>query len=356
MLSGEFHCHKVPGRLGLRGDLDYFDVTSLNNPANSGTSTSFLPSPKMSLIFGPWEQTEIYVQGGFGFHSNDGGGTTQTVEPVSAENPVPGTPAKKIPGLIQTKGAEIGVRTPALPHWQSTLSLWYLRSDSELQQAGDTGGTTASKQPSDRYGIEWANYFALTKHMALDFDCADSIARFTSVDAADAAPGSPGGNRVPESVGLVISLIVRGDNPHLINISARIGHRRLTNYRCDGLIVATPTGSTAYSLAAGGPIISPECRVLTITPICPQSLTNRSVVINSTELVEMKLDATSGPGIVQVDGMTIAQATPESVIRVQTSHDSVPIAFLPEINYYDVLGEKLKWAGDGLSKPKYGYA
>jgi NAD+ kinase len=151
-------------------------------------------------------------------------------------------------------------------------------------------------------------------------------------------------------------LIVRGDNPHLINVSAKIGQRRLTNYRCDGLIVSTPTGSTAYSLAAGGPIISPECNVLTITPICPQSLTNRSVVVNSTEPVEMKLDASSGPGIVQVDGMTITRATPESVIRVQISSDSVPIAFLPEINYYDILAEKLKWRGDGLSKPKYGHA
>jgi NAD+ kinase len=143
-------------------------------------------------------------------------------------------------------------------------------------------------------------------------------------------------------------LIVRGDNPHLISVSSRIGARRLTNYRCDGLIVATPTGSTAYSLAAGGPIISPECNVLTITPICPQSLTNRSVVVNSTETVEMKLDASSGPGIVQVDGMTITRATPESVIHVQTSPDSVPIAFLPEINYYDILSEKLNWRGDGL--------
>jgi NAD+ kinase len=152
------------------------------------------------------------------------------------------------------------------------------------------------------------------------------------------------------------ALIVRGDNPHLINISARIGDRRLTNYRCDGLIVASPTGSTAYSLAAGGPIISPECNVLTITPICPQSLTNRSVVVNSTEPVEMKLDASSGPGIVQVDGMTIARVTPESVIRVRISPHTVPIAFLPEINYYDVLSEKLKWRGDGLSQPKYGRA
>src|SRR4029077_17845515 len=131
-------------------------------------------------------------------------------------------------------------------------------------------------------------------------------------------------------------LITRGGNPHLIGITAGIGQRRLTNYRCVGCIVATPTGSTAYSLAAGGPIISPECRVLTVTPICPQSLTNRSVVVNSTEPVEMQLEESSGPAEVQVDGMKLANVTPASTIAVQTSADAVPIAFLPEINYYDV--------------------
>ncbi len=150
-------------------------------------------------------------------------------------------------------------------------------------------------------------------------------------------------------------VIIRGDNPHLISISARVGERPLTRYRCDGLIVSTPTGSTAYSLAAGGPIISPECNVLVVTPICPQSLTNRSVVVNSTEPIEMKLEAASGPGQVQVDGMDLAKATPESTIVVRTSGETVPIAFLPEINYYDILGEKLQWRGDGISKPKYGY-
>lgn len=152
------------------------------------------------------------------------------------------------------------------------------------------------------------------------------------------------------------AIIARGANPHLISISARIGARPLTNYRCDGLIVATPTGSTAYSLAAGGPIISPECNVLTITPICPQALTNRSVVVNSTEPVEMTLERASGPGMVQVDGMTLAKGSPGSIIRIQISKDSVPIAFLPEINYYDILSDKLKWHGDGLKKPEYGYA
>jgi NAD+ kinase len=143
-------------------------------------------------------------------------------------------------------------------------------------------------------------------------------------------------------------VIARGANPHLIALNARIGTRPLTKYRCDGLVVATPTGSTAYSLAAGGPIVSPECTVLTITPICPHALTNRPVVINSTETVELRVARGSGGGTVQVDGMDIAQVESNSVIRVKTSTDSVPIAFLPEINYYDILGEKLGWTGDSV--------
>ena len=99
----------------LRGDVGHVDVTSLVTPANSGTATKFLPSPKLSLIFGPWSKTEFYVQGGFGFHSNDARGATQTVQPVSDENPYPNTPASRIPLLIPTKGAEIGVRTAAAP-------------------------------------------------------------------------------------------------------------------------------------------------------------------------------------------------------------------------------------------------
>jgi len=190
---------------GLRGDLQYFDVTSLVNPANSGTASKALPSPKLSLIFGPWYKTEFYVQGGFSFHSNDGRGTTQRIEPVSGENPYPDTPSTPIPALIPTKGAEIGLRTVAVPHLQSTLSLWYLHSASELQQSGDTGGTTASKSPSNRYGVEWANYYTPLEHLAFDFDFAYSKALFTTIDPDDAAPDSPGGRYVPEAVEMVIS-------------------------------------------------------------------------------------------------------------------------------------------------------
>src|SRR5271170_4663309 len=206
--------------LAVRGDEAIYAVTNLTPPyvatelpgapvvnfaeLNSGTASKFRPSPKASLIFGPWFNTEFYVQGGFSFHSNDARGTTQRIEPISPDYPFP-TPSTPITPLVPTKGAEIGVRTVAVPHLQSTLSLWYLYSASELQQDGDTGGTVASASPSNRYGVEWANYYTPREHLAVDFDMADSRALFTEVDADDAAPGSPGGKRVPEAVEWVVS-------------------------------------------------------------------------------------------------------------------------------------------------------
>lgn len=225
----------------LRGDVGHVDVTSLVTPANSGTATKVLPSPKLSLIFGPWANTEFYVQGGFSFHSNDARGATQTVQPVSDENPYPDTPASRIPLLIPTKGAEIGVRTVALPHLQSAFSLWYLRSASELQQSGDTGGTVPSAQPSNRYGVEWSNYYTPLDHLAFDFDIADSRAFFTTIDEDDAAPDSSGGKRVPEAVGLVVSSGVTLHDYKRFSASLRLrafGPRDLTS---DGIYRSNAT-------------------------------------------------------------------------------------------------------------------
>lgn len=191
--------------VALRGDLTHLDVTSLVTSANSGTVTKAIPSPKVSLVFGPWSRTEFYLESGSSYHSNDARGTTLTIEPVSGDNPYPNVPGDKIPALIPTKGAEVGVRTTAVPHLNSTLSFWYLHSKSELQQSGDTGGTTASTQPSDRYGFELANYYTPAEHWAIDFDIANSKALFGDVDGDDAAPNSPGGRRVPEAVGVVVS-------------------------------------------------------------------------------------------------------------------------------------------------------
>jgi len=242
----------------LRGDLGHVDVTSLVTAANSGTASKFLPSPKLSLIFGPWSNTEFYVQGGFSFHSNDGRGTTQRIEPVSGENPYPNTPSTPIPALIPTKGAEVGVRTVVVPHLQSTLSFWYLHSASELQQDGDTGGTVASQQPSNRYGVEWANYYTPREHLAFDFDLADSRALFSSIDGDDATPGSRGGKRVPEAVGWVIASGVTLHDLKGFSGSLRLryfGPRDLTS---DGIY---RSNSTALLNAGAGYQINRKWRV-----------------------------------------------------------------------------------------------
>ncbi len=152
--------------VALRGDTGLLiDVTSLDHAGQwSGASTTLLPSPKLSLIFRTVGKNGSFMRRAVSvFHSNDGRGAARSAEPVSAENLSRDQRFRRIPGLIQTKGAEIGARTLALPHLQSTLSLWY-SGDSELQQDGDTGGTIASKQPSDRYGVEWASYYTPVKH------------------------------------------------------------------------------------------------------------------------------------------------------------------------------------------------
>ena len=244
--------------LAVRGDEAIYDVTSLTPSyvatelpgapvvnfaaANSGTATKFLPEPKATLIFGPWSKTEFYVQGGFSFHSNDARGATQREEPISPDNPFP-TATSRIPALVPTKGAEVGVRTSAFSHLQSTFSLWYLHSQSELQQDGDTGGTVASLSPSNRYGVEWANYYTPLEHLAFDFDFADSRAFFTEIDPDDAAPNSPGGKRVPEAVGLVASAGVTMHDYKRFSASLRLrafGPRDLTSdaiYRSNATVL-----------------------------------------------------------------------------------------------------------------------
>ncbi|MGB7584127.1 MAG: TonB-dependent receptor [Terriglobales bacterium] len=266
--------------VALRGDDARYVVTSLTptyvSPIfgaidfaklNSGTANKFLPSPKASFIFGPWANTEFYVQGGFSFHSNDARGATQREEPISPDYPFP-TSSTPISPLVQTKGGEIGVRTVAVPHLQSTLSLWYLHSNSELQQDGDTGGTVASEQSSNRYGIEWANYYTPREHWAFDFDMADSRARFTQIDPDDAAftnvgggqypVQGPGGRWVPEAVGWVIASGITLHDIKGFSSSLRLryfGPRDLTS---DGIY---RSNSTALLNAEVGYQISEKWRV-----------------------------------------------------------------------------------------------
>lgn len=183
--------------LGLRGDVFAFDVNSAS-AANAGNTTDAILSPKLSLIFGPWANTELYLNGGFGFHSNDARGTTLTVDPKS------GDPAARVTPLVRSKGAEIGVRSTAIPGLHSTLSLWYLSLDAELLFVGDAGTTEASR-PSRRYGIEWANFYKIAPWLTLDFDLSHSYAKFTDDD--------PAGDHIPGAIATVIATGAAVDFP-----------------------------------------------------------------------------------------------------------------------------------------------
>ncbi len=175
---------KVRMIAGIRGDLYRFDVASDVNSADSAVKTAAVASPKLSFIFGPWGDTELFLNSGYGFHSNDARGVTHAISPA--------TP------LVRTKGGEIGVRTRAVDHLQSSLALWMMDSDSELVFAGDTGGTEPTG-PSRRSGVEWANYWTPTPWFILDADVAISRARYKD-------PASSGGVYVPEAIEQTVSI------------------------------------------------------------------------------------------------------------------------------------------------------
>jgi outer membrane receptor protein involved in Fe transport len=179
--------------VGLRADNARFDVNSLSEPANSGRASSNMLSPKLSLIFGPWAKTEFFFNAGRGFHSNDARGTTATLDPKT------GDPVDKVPGLVASRGFEVGARTEWIPGLQSSLALWKLDFNSELVYVGDAGATEANR-PSTRRGMEWNNRWIPLRWLLVDADLAWTHARFSDDNAA--------GNRIPNAVDKVGSVAV----------------------------------------------------------------------------------------------------------------------------------------------------
>jgi hypothetical protein len=174
--------------MGARVDGTRFRVDALDT-ANSGTASAGMFSPKAGATFGPWKATEFYANVGSGFHSNNALGTTITRDPN-------GDPVDRVTPLVRAWGAEAGVRSVAVAHLQTTVSLWMLRLGSELVYNGDVGATEPGPA-SARHGVEIANYFSPTKWLVFDADLSLSRARFRGGDSDRAY--------VPEAVGTVVS-------------------------------------------------------------------------------------------------------------------------------------------------------
>jgi hypothetical protein len=181
---------------GVRSDFYWFDVTS-SNSANSGREYDSMTNPKLSLIFGPWAQTEYYFNYGSGFHSNDARGTTTTVDPKS------GDPVARVSPLVRSTGYEAGLRTAILPGLQASLTFFRLDLASELLFVGDAG-TTEPSRPSKREGFEVSAFYMPNRWLTIDLDYALAKARFTGSD--------PAGNHIPGAIQGVGKASVAVDN------------------------------------------------------------------------------------------------------------------------------------------------
>ena len=212
---------KVRSLIGLRADHVQASVDSLLQPLNSASASKTLVSPKVSLVLGPWSQTEFFVNYGGGFHSNDARGMTAAVDPKT------GDPQDRVPGLVRARGAELGLRTEIIPGLQSSLALWRLDFDSELTYSGDDG-TTSPNGPSRRYGVEWNNHWVATPQLLFDLDLAWTRARFTDNES----DGITTGPFVPNSVDRVATgtVTLKDLGPWSVSLTERyIGPGALTN-------------------------------------------------------------------------------------------------------------------------------
>jgi len=154
------------------------------------------------------------------------------------------------------------------------------------------------------------------------------------------------GETVARSVVLNDVVVSKGTLARMIELKIAIEGQFVTNLRGDGLIVSTPTGSTAYSLSAGGPIINPAVQSLILTPICPHTLTHRPLIVQGNVEIDVTLTSKDEGAMATLDGQVGVALTQGDMVVMNVSEQRTRLIRFPDSNYYDVLREKLKW-GDG---------
>jgi hypothetical protein len=150
------------------------------------------------LIFGPWYDTEYFVNAGQGYHSNDARGTVLHLNPANGIPFADGEPISPVTPMASARGAETGIRSNFIQGLNSTLALWWLESSQELVFTGDAGATEVNGK-SHRYGVEWTNYYKPTEWLTLDADFALTSAHYVTTPAGET------NSYIPNSVGRVIS-------------------------------------------------------------------------------------------------------------------------------------------------------
>jgi NAD+ kinase len=143
-------------------------------------------------------------------------------------------------------------------------------------------------------------------------------------------------------------VLSRGEVSRLVRLKTSVNGETLTEFNADGLIVATPTGSTAYSLSAGGPILAPESGAFVITPICPHVLTNRSIIVHENAIIEIEVTEREYPVFLTVDGREPLRIEFGTRVEIRKSNRVLPLASLPGVSFFGVVRQKLKWSGSNI--------
>jgi NAD+ kinase len=152
-----------------------------------------------------------------------------------------------------------------------------------------------------------------------------------------------GGQRVASTLALNDAVVTTGGPVRIIEIECHINQMFVNSFRADGMIVATPTGSTAYSLSAGGPIVHPSMSAILLTPICPHTLSNRPVVVPGDSVVELLFPRTSQELMLTIDGQVPVDLLPGDNVTIACSRTTFNLIRPANRNYYEVLRTKLKW-------------
>jgi len=156
------------------------------------------------------------------------------------------------------------------------------------------------------------------------------------------------GKTILSQIGLNDVVVTRGERSRLVRLDLFIDQTHLTQYNADGLIIATSTGSTAYSLSAGGPIVMPNSGVFVVTPICPHVLTNRSVIVSNKSTIRLLPSRGEQQLCVNIDGQESKQLQEGDIVAVRPANAKLPLLLPKDLTFADILGAKLRWSGSAI--------
>jgi NAD+ kinase len=161
------------------------------------------------------------------------------------------------------------------------------------------------------------------------------------------ASGNCNGEQIRETA-LNDIVVSRGTGSRLIALDVSVDGEAITRYRCDGLIISSPTGSTAYSLAAGGAVVLPTAEVFALTPICPHALSNRSIILPLSAAIRIKATNPLPATILSADGQVVAELDAGDEVTIRRSRRAVRLIRLADSSFLEALRRKLHWRGTYL--------